>query len=141
MPKVDAATAAARWVQGAQSGATRYVEGARATSKDPTALAIQAIPRMRQRINEAIDSGKVANGLRRAGKQGWLQGIESKGQTNYSSGVSASEQKVASAFASLFSYMSGLESQLASMPNVTDADRDNRALFWIRNMRQYQRPG
>lgn len=132
---------AAKWAQRAGAAAQDYVNGAQQTDKDPTALAIAAIPRMRAQVLAAIDTGKVAAGLRRSGKQGWLDGITSKGASNYSSGVSAAQGKVEQAFSSLLSYEQALLGRLATMPQNTDAERDARALFWIQGMRGYVKPG
>jgi len=104
---------AQKWAQRAGAAAQDYVAGAQRTDKDPTALAIAAIPRMRQQVLAAIDSGKVAAGLRRSGKQGWLDGVTSKGASNYSSGVSAATNKVENAFSSLLSFEAALLSRLA----------------------------
>lgn len=132
---------AQKWAQRAGAAAQDYVNGAQQTDKDPTALAIQAIPRMRARVLEAIDTGKVAAGLRRSGKQGWLEGITSKGASNYSSGVSAAQGKVEQAFASLLSFEASLLTRVQAMPANTDAERDARALAWIQGMRGYVKPG
>lgn len=132
---------AQKWAQRAGAAAQDYVTGAQRTDKDPTALAIAAIPRMRAQVLAAIDGGKVAAGLRRAGKQGWLDGITSKGSANYSAGVSAAQGKVEQAFGALLSYEAAGQSRLATMPSNTDAERDARALFWIQYMRGYVKPG
>lgn len=132
---------AQKWAQRAGAAAQDYVQGAQQTDKDPTALAIAAIPRMRSRVLEAIDTGKVADGLRRSGRQGWLEGITGKGASNYSAGVSAAQPKVEQAFTALLSYEAAGQSRLASMPANTDAERDARALFWIQYMRGYRKPG
>lgn len=132
---------AQKWAQRAGAAAQDYVNGAQQTDKDPTALAIQAIPRMRARVIESIDSGKVAAGLRRSGKQGWLEGITTKGASNYSSGVSAAQGKVEQAFASLLSFEASLLTRVQAMPANTDAERDARALAWIQGMRGYVKPG
>jgi hypothetical protein len=133
----DATTVAAKWASRTSAAATDYADGVARTDKDPTALAIAAIPRMKTNIIAAIDSGKVANGLRRVGKAGWQQAVAAKGVTNFSTGVSAAEGKVATAFGPLLAYETNLQGQINAMPNVTDADRDNRALAWIRGMRNY----
>lgn len=96
---------------------------------------------MRAEVIRAIDSGKVANGLRRVGKQGWLDAIRTKGAQNYGNGVANAEAKVAAAFGPLLSYIDAGKARVASMPNVTDQDRENRALFMIRYMRDYVKPG
>jgi len=131
---------AAKWARNAGAASQDYVTGAQRTDKDPTALAIAALPRMRANVIAAIDSGKVANGLRRVGKQGWLDGITGKGQTNYGTGVSQAQSKVEQAFGPLLSYVAAGQSRLASMPSNTDAERDQRALFWIQYMRGYVAP-
>lgn len=132
---------AQKWTQRTSAAAQDYVQGAQRTDKDPTQLAIAAIPRMRQQVLAAIDSGKVASGLRRSGKQGWLDGITSKGATNFASGVSAATSKVEQAFAPLLSYIAAGQQQLASMPANTDAERDARLLFMVNYMRNYKKPG
>lgn len=131
---------AAKWAQRTGAAAQDYVAGAQRTDKDPTALAIAAIPRMRARVLEAIDSGKVAAGLRRSGKQGWLDAIQTKGAQNFSAGVAAAEGKVATAFGPLLSHIAAGQSRLASMPANTNAERDARLLFFVNHMRQYQAP-
>jgi hypothetical protein len=141
MALLNASEVAEKWAQRAGAASQDYVAGAQRTDKDPTALAIAALPRMRRQILAAIDSGKVTAGLRRSGKQGWLDGITNKGASNYASGVSASKGKVEQAFSSLLGYIAAGQSRLASMPANTDQERDARALFWIQYMRQYTKPG
>ncbi len=131
---------AAKWASRAGAASTDYVQGAERTDKDPTALAINALPRAKQQYIAAIDSGKVAAGLRRAGKTGWLEGIRSKGAANYATGVSQAEGKVAAAFAPLLAYIGGGLSRVASMPANTDAERKARMNFWFDYMSSYQRP-
>lgn len=131
---------AQKWAQRTSAAAQDFVQGAERTDKDPTALAIAALPRMRQQVIAAIDSGKVAAGLRRVGKAGWLDGIRSKGAANFASGVAAAQGKVEQQAGALLAYIAAGQSRLASMPANTDPERDARALFWINYMRQYQRP-
>jgi len=132
---------AAKWAARAGSASQDYVDGAQRTDKDPTALAIAAIPRMRSEIIAAIDSGRVAAGLRRIGKQGWLEAIQTKGAANYATGVSQAEGKVASAFGPLLAYIGGGLARVSSMPANTDAERKARMNFWFDYMRGYQKPG
>lgn len=133
-------TAAAKWLQRSSAASGDYVTGAQNTDKDPTALAIAAGPRYLQQVQARYNDGTWANRLRASGKQGWLNGITSKGATNYASGVQAAQAKVEQAYSSLFAYEAAGLSRLASMPSNTDSERDQRALFWIQYMRAYQRP-
>lgn len=140
MATLSAQEVAAKWAQRAGAAASDYVAGAQRTDKDPTALAIAAIPRMRSQVIAAIDGGKVAAGLRRAGRQGWLDGVTGKGQQNYATGVTNAQDKVAAAFGPLLSYIDAGKSRLASMPANTNAERDARLLFFVNYMRSYVKP-
>lgn len=136
----DAQSVADKWATRTSAASGDYVAGVESTEKDPTALAIVAIPRMRQRVLEAIDSGKVAAGLRRVGKQGWIEAVRSKGAANFSSGVTAARDKVAASFAPLLAYEANLQRQVQGMPANTDAEREARMLAWVRGMRNYNPP-
>jgi len=127
----DANTVLAKYKQRATAAAQDYVTGAQTTDKDPTALAIAAIPRMRANILTAIDTGIVANGLRRAGKIGWLDGVVNKGAANYTTGVQNADAKFLAAFGKLLTFEAQLQTRIASMPNVTDADRKARMNAWF----------
>lgn len=131
---------AAKWAQRAGAASQDYLQGAQRTEKDPTALAIAAGPRYLMEVQNAYNSGKWANRLRTVGRQGWLDGITTKGVTNYQTGVSQSQDKVAAAFGPLLAFEAALQSRIASMPSNTDAERDQRMLFWTQQMRTYQAP-
>ena len=136
----DAASVAQKWVTRTSAASQDYADGVAQTDKDPTALAIAAIPRMRQRVIEAIDSGKVAAGLRNVGKLGWQQAVLSKGVQNFSTGVTAAQDKVQAAFGPLLAFETTLQRQVLAMPANTDAEREARMLAWIRGMRCYVAP-
>jgi hypothetical protein len=130
---------AAKWKQRAAAAQQDYLDGVANTDKDPTALAIAAGPRLLANFQDAFNSGRWANGLRKAGKQGWQQAVAAKGGTNFSNGVNAAESKVAEAFAGLLAFEQGVLNTVASMPNVTDTDRENRMLYFVRQMRTYKK--
>lgn len=131
MAIADTATVLAKWKTRTVAASGDYVTGAEQTTKDPTALAIAAIPRMRANIISAIDNGVVANGLRRAGKQGWLTGIQTKGAQAFTNGVNNADVKFSGAFDKLLAAERTLQSQIDAMPNVTDQDRKNRMTAWF----------
>lgn len=136
----DASAVAAKWATRTSAASQDYVDGVTNTEKDPTALAIAAIPRMRARVIDAIDSGKVAAGLRRVGKGGWIAAVQAKGGPAFSAGVQAAEGKVAQAFAPLLAFESNLQRQVQAMPANTDAEREAKMLAWVRGMRTYKAP-
>jgi fructose-bisphosphate aldolase class 1 len=134
----DAATVAAKWASRAGSATEDYRRGIQNTDVDPTERAIAALPYAQQRYVAAIQSGKTANALRRAGKAGWQQGALGKGVTNYATGVSQSQDKFQSRIAGVLAYESNLQQQIRNMPNATLADRVARAAAWINGMANYQ---
>lgn len=133
----SAADVVAKWQQRSSAAAQDYASGVQNTQEDPTALAIAAGQRYITRVNDAFNSGKWANGLRRVGAAGWKQAVASKGVTNFQSGVAAATQKATDSFTRLLAYEGTLQGQINSMPNVTDADREARMLAWVRGMRSY----
>jgi hypothetical protein len=130
---------AEKWETRTSAAVTDYAAGVANTDKDPTALAIQAGQRLRTNFLTAFDSGKWANGLRRVGKAGWQSAVAGKGQQNFSTGVAAAKEKVADAFAPLLAYEGALQTRVQSMPNVTDGDREQRMLTWVREMRKFKK--
>ena len=135
IPSAD--VVAAKWARNAGQAQQDYQLGIQNTDVDPTALAIAAIPRALQRYTEAVNSGKMANGLRRVGKAGWQQAALSKGVQNYATGVAASVDKFQSRIAPVLAFESTLQGRINSMPNITAADREARMLAWARGMREY----
>lgn len=126
MPVPDAQTVVTKWQQRTSAAAQDYVDGARNTTKDPTALAVAAGQRYIQQVTDAFNTGRWARGLQRAGKAGWLAGIESKGSSNFQSGVAAATDKAMTAFTRLLAYEQNVQNQVAAMPNITAADRKAR---------------
>lgn len=135
----DAQTVAAKWAARTQAAAQDYTTGVQNTASDPTALAIAAGQRYIQRVTDAFNSGKWANGLRRVGKAGWQAATVAKA-SNFSTGVAAAEAKVAATFGPLLAYETTLQARIDAMPNITLADRIARATAWIQGMAAYQPP-
>lgn len=133
----SAQTVAAKWAQRTAAAAQDYGAGVAGTDKDPTALAIAAGQRYIAQVTARFNDGTWANGLRKAGKAGWQAAVASKGVQNFSTGVAAAEGKVATAFGPLLAFEQNLQNSVNAMPNVTDIDRENRMLAWVRGMRSY----
>lgn len=138
MPKLSAAAAATKWQQRTSGASQDYVTGAQSTQKDPTQLAAAAAQKWFTNTQAAYTKGLFQAGLARSGKAGWLAGVTGKGAQNFVTGVNAAEPKVAQVFQQLFAYEATLESQIASMPNVTPADAEARMLAWTRGMREFR---
>lgn len=84
-----ASTAVTKWQNRASAASSDYLEGARTTDKDQAQRAVAAKAVYQQALQESFTRDAYAKGLQKSGKQGWLSGVEQKGGTNYSTGVSS----------------------------------------------------
>lgn len=130
-----------KWSSRAGSAGQDYVQGVQTTDKDPTLLAVANGARYIQQVTNRYNDGTWANRLRAVGKAGWTAAVVAK-QSNYTNGVSsqAAKDAVTTAFTGLLAYEEAGLRTISGMPNVTDADREARALAWIRYMRNYTSP-
>lgn len=83
-----ASQVAEKYASRAAAASGDYVEGARTTTKDQASAAIAAASIYAQATQAAINEGRYAKGLQRAGKSKWLEGVTSKGGNRYGEGVS-----------------------------------------------------
>jgi len=120
----------AKWKANTAGAAQRWAQNAEQTSADPTALAIQAIPYMQARFNDAVNSGRVANGLRRSGKSGWLQGINAAANSGkFAAGVNGADAKFTAGFDTLLADEARGQSQLPT-DKSSKAARRARLIAW-----------
>lgn len=133
----SAQTVWATYQANAGAAGPKYLAGVESTTKDPTALAAAAAPKWFQKLTEAYQQGRFQAGLAKVGKQGWIQAVKDKGAANFVTGVNAAETKFLASFTKLLAYEAQAQQQIASMPNVTSADGDQRMLAWKHLMEAY----
>lgn len=132
----DASAVFQKWSQRTSAAQQDYVDGVQSTTKDPTALAIANQARALTNYQAAMNSGKWAAKLRAVGKQGWQAAVAAKA-SNFSTGVQSAQTRFVDAFGQLLAFENSLQQQVDAMPSVTDVDREQRMLAWVRGMRQY----
>ena len=134
----DVSTVLAKWKTNTGAAAQRWATNSEATQADPTALAINAIPYMQAQFNAAVNDGRVANGLRRAGKSGWLAGIQSAVSSGkFAAGVAGADAKFTQGFGTL---LTDERNGLAQLPTDTStaAARRARLIAWADWMDGYK---
>jgi hypothetical protein len=104
-----------KWKTNTAGAAQRWAQNAEQTPVDPTALAIQAIPYMQARFNDAVNSGRVANGLRRSGK--------------FAAGINGADAKFTQGFDTLLADEARGQSQLPT-DKSSKAARRARLIAW-----------
>lgn len=134
----DVTTVLAKWKQNTAGAAQKWATNSESTQVDPTALAITAIPYMQAQFNAAVNDGRVANGLRRAGKQGWLTGIQAAvASGKFAAGVNGADAKFTAGFGTL---LRDEATGLAQLPTdtSTQAARRARLIAWADWMDGYK---
>jgi hypothetical protein len=138
LPIPDAATVAQRWVAGAQAGSQRYIDGVQTTQKDVVGLAVAQGQKALINYQAAITSGHWARKLLAVGNAGWKQAVAAKGGANFVTGVTAAQQKFATAMGPVLAQEATLQAQIDAMPKTTIADSVARATAWINGMHQWK---
>lgn len=95
---------------------TDWLAGIQATTVDPTALAAQAGQQAVTNYTQAWTSGRVAAGLARAGKAGWIKGATDKAQ-NYATGISNAGPKYQASMQTWLPIIESAASQVRAMPS------------------------
>jgi hypothetical protein len=126
----DVSTVVAKWQANTAAAAQTWATNSEQTAVDPTALAIQAIPYMQAQFNAAVNSGRVANGLRKSGKSGWLKGINDAATSGkFAAGVNAGVDNATAGFTTLLADEARGQSQLPS-DKSSKAARRARLIAW-----------
>jgi uncharacterized protein YoxC len=94
MAKMTADEILAKYKKNMGNAVEDIKRGVRTTDKNQAEAAKRAIPKMKTKLIEAIDNGKVERGLDKSGHAGWQAGMLGKGVNNILPGISAKEDKI-----------------------------------------------
>lgn len=67
----------------------------------------------------------------------WQQSMNDLGIQRAAAGAQAKKQKMVNAMTKLLPFIDNLQGTVKAMPDVTPQDREQRALAWMRGMRQF----
>ncbi len=113
--------------------------GVQAVTEAPTAKAAAKQEKMRQRLLEALESGKWANGLKRVSLEEWKEKMIELGLNRVASGLDANKNKVQEFASQLLPHIEAGQKVIEKMPDVTLEDSINRMTAFIRHMSKFQR--
>lgn len=114
-------------------------KGVENTLVNPAELAIKAIPKMKQNLVKAIDSGKVERGLRRVSLEDWKQSMLNKGIDRVAQGAEGAREKLVDFHTDLQAHQNKLDAKLAAMPKVTLQNGIDRMIAQVKGMAEFQR--
>jgi hypothetical protein len=89
----DPSTVAAKWTTRASAAVNDYKAGAASPKASQSQSAIAAAPLWQQAVTSPAAMNAFQSGLRTAGDQGWLNGVNNKGAARYPQGIAAGQQK------------------------------------------------
>jgi hypothetical protein len=121
-------------------GATEDIRlGVDRVTEAPGKKAAAKQDKMRQRINESIDSGIWATRVAAVPLEEWKAQMKDKGIPRISSGIDGAKAKVTDFFGKLFPYQDTIKAELERMPDLTLEDSINRATHQMRRMAQFRK--
>lgn len=113
--------------------------GVQAVTVAPTAKAAAAIPKMRAKLLEAIDSGKVERGLKRVTLTDWQTSMIEKGIPRVAAGVDGAKDKIEAFYGELMPHIDRLQAEVHKLPHVTLEDGIQRMTAFCRGMNKFKR--
>jgi alanyl-tRNA synthetase len=108
--------------------------GIERTTVAPGQQAAKAVQKMRQNINEAIDSGRWAKKVSSVSLSDWQQKAINKGIGRIAAGVDEAMPRLVEVATNLQSVQNQIDSKIASMPSMTLQDNINRMVTQVSEM-------
>lgn len=140
MPKINPREAAEKWQRRTKAATQDVAAGVDRVTVNPADKAIAALDKMRARLIEALDNGKVEAGLSRVTLESWKAAMKDIGVARIASGVDAKGVKKWDAFAAeFFPYLDQIEAELERMPDTTFEDSVNRMVHQVRRAHEFKR--
>lgn len=141
MPKLTPQEAAAKLIQNAKAAAPYIAAQVDKIQESPTAAAARSIPKMQQKFEEAVASGKVARGLQRVTKEQWQKAMKEKGVPRIAAGLDAAKDKITAFNAEFYPYLDQVQAKIKAMPSTTLEDNIARMTTNVRELSKFRRGG
>lgn len=127
----------AKWKRNAGNAAEDFKAGVRGVTSSPTAKAALNVDKYARGVQDAVASGRFVNALNAVTLADWQQATIDKGSRNYANGIASISPKAVKAMSDQQQHAEMVRQEIASMPNVTEADSEARMLAAVRKMRDY----
>lgn len=124
----NATTIANKWRDRLQSATQQMTDGVRAVTQAPGQAAAAKADVMKQRLLDAINSGKWAKNVSAVTLADWQNAMINVGIPRVASGASEKVGKVEKFMTKFLPFVDNVKKQIAAMPKSTDQDRKNRML-------------
>jgi ElaB/YqjD/DUF883 family membrane-anchored ribosome-binding protein len=112
--------------------------GIEGVTEAPGAKAAQKADKMRQKLLEALDSGKWARRVGSVSLEDWKKQMLEKGVARVPAGIDGAADKVTAFAGQLLTHEEKLMAEVDKMPDLTLEDSVARATAWIRGMSKFE---
>lgn len=112
-----------KWASQTKASTASYVAGVRGCTVNPGELAAQAQDKYAAGVQEAVSSGRYADGCRSVSPSQWKDACEKTGAQRISSGVDKGKAKATTFFAEFLPQQAIITEQTRAMPSTTLDDR------------------
>jgi hypothetical protein len=134
----QAVISAAKWsekmIARANAAGQDWLDGVLNPSRDPVAAAIKAAPKYIARMQESLAQKKWEKSMAKVDSSIIAAVAQKVGTAGYTNGINARADKIANVIADLQPRVAALKASVLNMPDVSDADRENRMLAAKRGM-------
>lgn len=134
MAKVNAQEFVDKWGRRTKAATQDYVNGINRVTEAPGQAAAKSVDRMRQGINDALDSGRWAAKVSGVSLQEWQQKAAEKGAQRIASGVDGATATMQQKAERLLQDIDASVAVVKRMPKTTLEDRINRMVTYTREM-------
>ena len=139
MPKLTPQEAREKHARRLKGSLEDVRRGVTAVTKAPTQAAKAKKDKYRQRLMEALESGKWEAGLDRVDLASWQASTIEKGLPRISQGIDGAAEKVEGFYAQLFPHIEAGQREIEKMSDVTIEDSIARSTAFIRHMSKFRR--
>lgn len=139
MAKTSPQDAVKKWSQNLSNARPAIEAGVRAVTVAPTQSAANKVDKYQAGVQRAVESGKYQRGLQAVTLQQWQQAMINKGVSRLQNGVKEGESKVLAFMTEFLPYAQRVSDTVRAMPDTTEADREQRMLTNVRELRKFQR--
>ena len=128
---------AKKWSNNLGNAQSEMQAGVQRVRVAPGVAAAAAKQKWVAKMTSAATQAKWEQNTRAVGLGQWQQSMLELGIQRAAAGAQAKQAKMAHAMTKLLPFIDGLQGTVKSMPDVTPQDREQRALAWMRGMRQF----
>lgn len=139
MARVTPQEYAEKWARRTAAAVPDYRSGVQRVTEAPGVQAAAKVDKMRQNVNAALDSGKWEARVAGVSLAEWKQAAIDKGAARIGAGVEAAKPDMVRFGTELLAHVDTVSAEVAAMPDLSLADRIQRAVHNMTRMAEFQR--